>query len=205
MSAEKSKTDGKFNKYISAALVVVIIFAIGVLAYTSLVEKEPKKSDNDQPLVEEPEKSIFTISVDSASYNYTLNELMTFDSVSEQGSYINKIGKITGPNNYTGVSVIALLSSIEGLPDNYTVHAIASDGYALNYSRDEVNGSVSIFNETGNETGIGDFTMIVAYEENGVVLNETTSGPLRIAFVDDEGSISSSGLWLQSLVKVEII
>ena len=70
---------------------------------------------------------------------------------------------------------------------------------------DEVNGHVTLFNDTGAEIGTGNLTMIIAYKENGVLLNETTKGPLRIAFVDTEPSITNSGLWLGSLVKIEII
>ena len=98
-----------------------------------------------------------------------------------------------------------LLNTIPSLPTNYTFHAIASDDYARNYSINELNGHVTIFNETGSEIGTGNLTMIIAYKENGVFLNESTKGPLRIAFVDEQPSITNSGLWLSSLVKIEII
>jgi len=130
---------------------------------------------------------------------------MAMDSVTGYGTYINKVGKITGPNNYTGVSISILLETIESLPENYTLQAIASDGYTLNYSMDEVSGQVSVYNETGDEIGTENLTMIIAYKENGELLNETTSDPLRVAFVNEQGSITSSGKWLRSLVKIEII
>ncbi len=98
-----------------------------------------------------------------------------------------------------------LLNTIPSLPTNYTLRAITSDGHARNYTSDEVNGHVTLFNETGAEIGAGNLTMIVAYNENCVYLNEMTKGSLRIAFVDSEHSITNSGLWLGSLVKIEII
>lgn len=196
---EKSDNE-KFNKYIAVILVVAIIVSIGIYAYTTLV----KKSETNSPPIVEPGKTLLTISVDSQYYNYTLNDLTALDSVSGQGSYINKVGKITGPNNYTGVTVGVLLNSISSIPTNYSFHAIASDEYARNYSINEVNGHVSVFNETGAEIGTGNLTMIVAYKENGVFLNETTKGPLRIAFVGSQPAITNSGLWLSSLIKIEI-
>lgn len=205
MSAEKSKTNDKFSKYISVILVVVIIFAICVLVYTNLVEKEPGNSDIVQPPLEEHEDNVLTLSVDSTSYNYSLNELMTFDSISGKGLYINKVGKINGPNNYTGVSMVVLLDAVESIPYNYTIQAIASDGYSINYTMDEVKGKVLVYNETGVEIGTKNLTMIVAYKENGEFLNETTSGPLRIAFIDEQGQITNSGMWLRSIVKIEIV
>jgi hypothetical protein len=153
----------------------------------------------------QPERTLLTISVGSQVYNYSLDDLTALEPVSGQGSYINQKGKITGPNNYTGVAFLSLLSSIQSLPTNYTFLAIASDGYNVSYSIDEVNGHVPLLNETGAEIGVGNFTMIVAYKQNGVFMNETTKGPLRIAFVDTEPSLTNSGLWLSSLVKIEII
>ncbi|MBN1861174.1 MAG: hypothetical protein JW840_06915 [Candidatus Thermoplasmatota archaeon] len=153
----------------------------------------------------QPEKTFLTISVGSQLYNYSLTDLTELDAVSGEGSYINKIGKITGPNTYTGVTVNVLLESIPSLPSNYTFRAIASDGYERNFSSDELNGYVPVFNETGGELGLSNLTMIIGYKENGVFLNETTKGPLRIAFIDDVPSLTNSGLWLSSLVKIEII
>lgn len=197
--------NGKLNKYITIVLAIAIIAAIGVYAYTNLIKKEPAKSDDNTPPIIEPKDTLLTITVGSQLYNYTLDDLTSIDDISEQGSYINKVGKITGPNNYTGITVSMLLNTIPSLPTNYTFHAIASDDYARNYSINELNGHVTIFNETGAEIGTGNLTMIIAYKENGVLLNETTKGPLRIAFVDTEPSITNSGLWLSSLAKIEII
>lgn len=153
----------------------------------------------------QPEETLLTINVGSQLYNYSLTDLTELGAVSEDGSYINKVGKITGPNTYTGVTVSVLLESVPSLPSNYTFRAIASDGFARNFSSDELDGHVMVFNETGGELGPRNLTMIIAYKENGVFLNETTKGPLRIAFVGDEPSLTNSGLWVSSLVRIEII
>jgi len=196
----EATSNNKFNKYISVTFAIVIIVSVGISGCTT-----------DQPSDKQQEETLLTISVGSqlsnnfAEYTYSLDDLTALDNISGQGSYINKVGKITGPDIYTGINISVLLSTIPSLPTNYTFHAIASDEYARNYSIDEVNGHVIVFNETGAEIGIGNLTMIIAYKENGVVLNETTKGPLRIAFVDTQPSITNSGLWLSSLVKIEII
>lgn len=190
--AEKT-SNNTFNKNISIALVVVLIVSVGICGCTTT------------PPNTQPEKTLLTISVGSQLYNYSQNDLTALDNISGQGGYINKAGKITGPNTYTGISVSVLLDTIPSLPTNYTFQAIASDEYARNYTLNEVNGHVTIFNDTGAEIGTGNLTMIIAYKENGVFLNETTKGPLRIAFVDTQPSITNSGLWVSSLVKIEII
>jgi hypothetical protein len=198
-------SDNKFSKYITVVLIIAIIAAVGVYAYTHFVKKEPTKSDDNTSPIIKPGKTLLTITVGSQSYNYTLDNLTAFGTITEQGSYINQIGKLTGPNSYTGVTVSMLLSSIPSLPTNYTFHAIASDNYTVNYTLNEVNGHVIIYNETGGEIGTGNLTMIIAYKENGMFLNENTKGPLRIAFVDTQPSITYAGLWMGYLVKIEII
>jgi hypothetical protein len=153
----------------------------------------------------QPEGTLLTITVGSQSYNYTLDNLTALGSITQQGSYINKAKVITGPNNYTGVSMSVLLNSIPNLPTNYTVHALASDGYPHNYTMDEVNGRVTVVDETGKKNESVTVTMIVAYKENGAFLDKTTKGPLRIAFVDTQPAITNSELWLSSLIKIVII
>jgi hypothetical protein len=155
-------SNNKFNKYISVALVVVIIVSVGIYAYTNFIKKEPTISETNPLPSSQPEKTLLTITVGSESYNYTFNNLTVLGNITGEGSYINKVGKITGPNNYTGVSMSVLFNSIPNLPNNYTFHAIASDGYSRNFSIDEVNGHIPVFNETGAEIGTENLTMIIA-------------------------------------------
>jgi hypothetical protein len=49
------------------------------------------------------EKTILTKHIGSQLHNYTLNEITSLDNISEQGIYINKVGKITGLNNNNGL------------------------------------------------------------------------------------------------------
>lgn len=186
-------SNNKFKIYIPLAFVTIIIILVGISGCTT-----------NQPSNIQPEKTLLTITVGSQSYNYTLDNLTALGTITGQGSYINKAGKVTGPNNYTGVMVRTLLHSIPSLPTNYTFQAIASDEYARNYTLNEINGHVAVFNETGAEIGTGNLIMIIAYKENGALLNETTKGPLRIAFIGTQPSITNSGLWLGSLIKIEL-
>ena len=93
-------------------LAVVIIFALCIIVYTNLVEKDSGNPDNVQPPFEEHEDIVLTLSVDSASLNYSLSELLVFENVSGKGMFINKVGTIKGPSNYTGVPMVMLLDDI---------------------------------------------------------------------------------------------
>ncbi|MBD3227288.1 MAG: molybdopterin-dependent oxidoreductase [Candidatus Lokiarchaeota archaeon] len=194
----------QFNKYISIVLVIVIVCVTGIYTYTQLVEKDPTDHNNYQP-TGDSENTILNVTMGSDITSYTLDELKSIGVVSGNGAYVNKIGKVTGPNDYTGIPITSLLDSIDNIPDNYTVQATASDDYSVEYSYSEVNGEVKIYNETGVEIGTSMITMIIAYKENGNLIDEDNGGPLRIAFIDEEGSITGSGKWLQSLVNLEVI
>jgi hypothetical protein len=181
------------KKNIVVTLTFILIILVGLCGCTTT------------PSNEEQKETLLTITVDSLTYNYTLDDLLLLKSSSGRGSYINSKGTITGPNNFTGVSMGDLLNTIPTLPYNYSLHAIASDDYTVSYSMDEINGYLTVFNETGDEIGIENLTMIVAYLQNGEYLNESTNGPLRIAFIGTQPYITRSGMWLSSLVKIEIL
>jgi len=197
MNGEKEKSD-VYTKYIAILLAIIFIIAGCVYIYVNLPKEEEK---HEEPIAEE--EVLLTIVFGSDSFNYSLDDLMDFYTITGQGSQKKKSG--ISSNNYTGVPIIEILDLIDSLPDNYTLEAFAKDGPYYNYSMDEINGHVMVYNESGNETGIGNLTMIIAYEENGVPLNDSLGGPLRIVFVDEAGSITDSSVWTKWLVKLEII
>jgi len=181
---------------------IIFIVAIGVYASTNLFENEAIKTNNIEiPNIDTQEK-LLTVIYNSTDYNYSLDELVSsFNSITGFGNKINQIGSISGPNKYTGIPVSLLLESFHDLPDNYYLLACASD-YEYNFSKENVSGKVEIFNEDGESRGLGNVTMVVAYEINDEPLDEKDGGPLRIVFIDDEGSITDSSMWVSSLNKL---
>jgi len=191
--------DKNSDKLVTIVLAIVIILCIGTLVYVNI----PQEKQTTQKPGPEVERPVLTISYGSESFNYTLDELIETESFTGSGGFIKRSGTVVGPNNYTGVRISTLLNDVSHLPQSFTLEATASDGYTVNYTYDEIKGHVMVYTESGGETGIGNLTMIIAYKENGVLLNESTGGPLRVAFVDD-GAISSSSLWIRSVTAILI-
>ena len=188
----------KNDRVVTVVLALVILFSIGALIYVSL----PSENNNQQNVTNE--SVILTLIYKNESFNYTMSQLEGIGSFTGMGSYIKKSGTIVGPNNYTGIPVSTLVDEIPSLPNNYTVEIICSDGWTMNYTIEEVNGSVPIYNESGNKTGIGNMTMILAYEKNSEPISKK-DGPLRVAFVDNHGSITNSKLWAKSVAMITIL
>jgi len=139
------------------------------------------------------EEEILTIIYEDYSIIYTLNDLESMDSYT--GTYIKSkllpdSVVIENSNLYTGVKIITLLDDMPDMPENYYLSIISSDGWIINFTKNEVMGFVDI-----------------AYKENGeyynVIDEDNVIGPLRIAFVGND-VITSSNLWSRKVVSIHI-
>ena len=184
--------DSGKDKIIAGVLIAVIVIAIGVFAYYNLPKNG--KEENGTP--------ILTVSYGNENYTYTLSQLEKIDDFSGRGGYKTSHDSIKGVGDYTGVRMTKLLDEI-GVTGDYKIQAVASDNYSVNYTIDEINGNVTIYDATGNETGTGGVTMILAYAENGNY--NFDGGPLRIVYVDGQGDITSSKLWEKQVAEIKVI
>ncbi len=188
--------DGYFDNA-DAALVIDPQFSAGAAG--------PKLVSNVQEIIVmvRPQPSILEVTVGDTTHDYSLGDLMEFEVVSKLGGYKNSMGTLTGPTNYTGVAMLDLLLDVGNLPSNYEMIAVASDGYSVTYSQDIVEGTTVGYDQDTGET-IGDINceMIVAYYEDSELLDYDI--PLRIAFVNDEGYLTGSYLWLREVVNITI-
>ena len=148
---------------------------------------------------------VLTISTETSSVNYTMEELKNLQSKTGYGGYKKTTGTIVGPYLYTGVSIKTLLDDIGGISLDENLVVRATDGYEVTYSSTMINGYVTSYhNETGENLGINKFDMIVAYSQNGADL-ASDDGPLRIVFISDEGYLTDGTIWAKKVQTMEII
>lgn len=203
------------NLLITAALAVVIIIAIGVFAYTNLFN--PNETIDDSTNDTNPDESsgtgdneqnntngeiLLTIQHGGMNYTYSLSELEEIESVNGKGRKINSIGEISDPYNYTGISINALTERFDLSSDQFEIKVIANDGYSRNYTLNELDIEVTVYNEDGNLSANQSVTMIIAYMEDNQYY--TGSNPLRIAFIGENTPITSSSLWVKNITTLEI-
>ncbi len=184
---------------------ISILALITIIIITFLIGCTEINYNNEQK--QEP-PILLTIKYGDFQINYTLNDIESFPKIEGSGYYI-KVGwlpeiKIDGPLNYTGVEITSLFEDVENMPEIYKIKITSSDGWASNFSYNEILGNVDIYNESGNIKDKGGVSMILAYMRDGEYINESDEGPLRIAFIDD-GAITSSNLWIKMVVSIEII
>jgi len=185
----------------------MLVFLMIISLTVGCVEEDKKTNGDEEPSV------LLTVTFGDYQKNYTLEDIEELDSYTGTGGYIKTkllpdSVVISDIIEYTGVRITKLIEEIPNIPDNYNVSVISADEWTANYTKNETLGFVDVYNETGeiiqNETAV----MILAYKEDGSYYSEidpeNETGPLRVAFVDDN-AITSSQLWSKMVVSIEII
>ncbi len=156
---------------------------------------------------------ILTLEGPAFSQDFTMAELQALGDTVGYGGWKNKLGNITGPKEYEGISIAALMTLAGG---STKVVALAADGYKITYDGGKIEGKLPLYDPSTGETlfdpavdtdipaEIGTVTMIVAYEcEDELLLPD--EAPLRIGFVSDAANqVSHSGSWAKQLVKITV-
>ena len=195
---------------ITIVLVLVIVCAVGVLVYTNL----PPNNTTPTPSggTNETRIPILTIRYNTEEKNYTFAEIQAFTVYTGKGGYHKNFagpGSIQQVGNYTGVAITTLINQLDSIPQNYSINVTSSDGRYMVYNHSVLLGNLAIYDPldelNADPIGAGNFTMVLAYTFEGEYLNETKDGKLKIAFLNDEGSITASSLWSKFVVSIDVI
>ena len=210
--AEKNNS----NKMITIALIAIICLAAMILLYVNLPDSEKTSDDINENIDEETvEKPIVNLSIiyDDQSITYSFDEIESMQSETGTSRYLKaspffKDGQIIikpdineSANQYTGVKITKLIENIEKLPDNYNVTISAPDGFDTTLSKEQVEGNMTVYNETGVES-YADVIPILAYKQGSDYLDEE-DGVLMVAIIGEE-PITLSNIWVSNVVKIEI-
>ncbi len=128
-------------------------------------------------------------------------DLKAMSASSGYGGWKNELGNITGPTSWKGVSLRSLLELVGG---GGSVTVVASDGYSMNLSADEVSGAVTTYDPETGEAVDGSVRGIIAYAKGGGALG-SGEGPLRLAFVSSEqNQVTDGKLWVKHVVELRV-
>jgi hypothetical protein len=194
-------TENKSNKIITIVLALIIIVAAITILYISLPKNENETETNGGN--EQGNEIVLQMLYNDTYKNYTLDQLQDLESLTGSGGYINTLNVTTGPYELTGVSILTLLNQFDISSENYSISVKAADNYSKIFNLSYINGDIPVFNDIGEQIGTGGVTMIINYKENGEYL-DNSEGPLRLAFIYEDG-FTSSKIWIKQVVSILII
>jgi DMSO/TMAO reductase YedYZ molybdopterin-dependent catalytic subunit len=187
------------NRRIALAITAIVIVIIASLSVAFLL----------QPRNQSELDIVLTVNVGDSSTNYTLDDLTSLPNITGTAGFV-KTGTnpyvIVDPSNWTGIPLVHLLSLTGSLPMNYSLQVLSSDGYITYFTMAEVQGSVEAYNSSTAELiGPKNFTMVLAYIQNGELLTNETGGPLRLVLFPDGNYISAGHSWPKYVREITVI
>ena len=198
----------KTNKIISAVVAIAIIISIVVLIYVNLPKQTETTEDDNTPAQKES-PTVLTLIYNDEQQNFTLSQLERLEPYTAKGGYRSQSGFIKGLGNYTGVNITTLVNNLQPVPYQYTLQVFSDDGENASYNYSTIIGNVDIYNPDNasdpNPIGKGNMTMVLVYQYEDEWLNESSDGKLKIAFLDENGSITKSSLWWKKVISIRII
>lgn len=128
----------------------------------------------------------------------TMEELQALPATTGQAGMKSSTGMITVPALYKGVLLTDLVSQVGGITPDLGVSIVASDGYAMTLSYDQIlNGSFITYDPSdGSEKQIDDsLQAMVAYEVDGQPLDDRSDGILRLVIISPKNNQVTDGHW----------
>ncbi|MFW9793948.1 MAG: hypothetical protein ACFFEE_06595 [Candidatus Thorarchaeota archaeon] len=152
-----------------------------------------------------PEPVLFSLNYNETSIRYTMSDLVALSSVSGEGGYKRTSGTIVGPDSYEGIPFTTLISQIPTLPDNYSVIVKAGDDWTSEYTKTIIEGTVNGYSPTGDPIGDITCTMILAFKMDGSLISTGDGGPLRVAFLNEDGNLTDGFNWAKNVVNITVV
>ncbi len=130
--------------------------------------------------------------------SFTMDELIALPSEEGYGGFVSSTGKVSPPVVFKGVSMLDLANMVSDYDATYGIELAAVDGYSMTFSYDQIaNGGFITYDPgTGNEYEYtATLTPILAYMQDGQLLNPQTDGYLRLEVISGSRDQVVDGHW----------
>ena len=150
-----------------------------------------------------------TLTVKSGGESVTLSweEIQELPTYQGEGGLINSVGNVTPPARFTGIPVVDLCNLVGGVTEANSVSVIASDGYAMTFSYDQiVEGQFDTYDpSTGESVEFdGQLWPVVAYQQDGELLNEERDGAFRLTLLGSPKMVTDGHWWVKWVETIEV-
>ena len=169
----------------------IIVFLAMIAVLTAACQAAPQATAT-------PRVEVLQVIKGDVTKSFTLEELQALSKTEGYGGIKSSTGKITLPAMFTGVSLLDLANQVGGIDANEGLELMASDGYSMTFSFDQIaNGTFTAYDPgTGDETTSGGkLTPILAYAMDGNPLDPQTDGVIRLAVVSEKNNQVVDGHW----------
>ena len=153
--------------------------------------------------------SVLELTGPNGTQSLTLEQIQALPVTEGMGGNKSSAGLITIPASFKGVAIKDLVAALGGtFDDTMGVTLTAKDGYSMTYSYDQImNGNFTTYDPaTGDEMASHDpLTPILAYEQDGKLLDPQQDGTLRMQVVSAKNNQIVDGHWTEKwVVKMEV-
>jgi hypothetical protein len=106
-------------------------------------------------------------------------------------------GRISGPKQYSGVTLTDLIKLVHTSAEPISVQVEAEDGYAISFSSTQLsNGDFITYDpSSGEQNKIEGLKVILASEQDGQPLNKENDGNLRLQIISEKANQVTDGHW----------
>jgi DMSO/TMAO reductase YedYZ molybdopterin-dependent catalytic subunit len=139
--------------------------------------------------------------------------ILTWEDIQEMPAYeglgglINSVGNIMPPSKYKGVPLEDLCGLVGGISEANSVRVVASDGYAMTFSYDQVaSGAFDTYDPVTGENAPfdGKLWAVVAYEREGELLPEEEDGQFRLTVLGSPKLVTDGHWWVKWVETIEV-
>ncbi|MCW3982864.1 MAG: hypothetical protein NWE96_02595 [Candidatus Bathyarchaeota archaeon] len=188
-----------FNtKIIAAIIITIIVISSAVVAAQYLLSK---------PSSELPDMTLTLIGSNGQQKTLNKQDILALESYTSKGALKTSGGLITDVGTYTGVPISTLLDLVGGITSDQKLKALASDGYPMTYTYNQViNGQdFRTYDPTTRDmvNATAPVKLVLVYSVDGAPLSDD-KGPLRIAILGSEGLATEGNLWSKKVIQLEV-
>ncbi|MDY6875052.1 MAG: molybdopterin-dependent oxidoreductase [Chloroflexota bacterium] len=165
-----------------------------------------KAAPTETPAAEKPDATL-TVKSSDQSVTLTWDDIQEMPAYEGMGGLISSVGEVTPPSKFKGVTLEDLCGLVGGITEENSVSAIASDGYAMTFSYDQiVMGDFDTYDPvTGDDAPFdGKLWVVIAYERDGELLSEEADGTFRLAILGSPKVVTDGHWWVKWVETIEV-
>jgi hypothetical protein len=176
-------------------LVILVSIMVLVMAAACAQTQPAEPEEGEGGAGEEAEP--VTIAVGDQEVN-----LAELEQITGKGGFRKSTGTLVGPATFTGPELMDVIEAAGGMEEGKSVEIVASDGYTMRFSYDQLQGKVLTYDTEGEPRKVDELKAIIAVDSDDEEFKEDLP---RVAFVADEAVMSDGHFWIKFVAELKIV